>query len=428
MTRQLLVDCSCTRTCEFNSGIQRVVRSLCKEACEPRDKFVGRAVFGHQGDWYAAKSLWPSPPKANLLPGKKTLGSRLRKLSGKLAKSLFPSSYLHGRPLLATLKSDDVLLMADAGWMFPNWEGIQRAKQQGVKVGFIIYDLLPIDYPHFFPEKLFLAFGHWFKRVSEIADFLVCISQTVRLNVVKKLLSEPSTIELAHRTGWFRLGCALKESRSSNTQITEELIEVFSDKYPSNPWLMVGTLEPRKNHSFVLDSFEKLWREGCSERLLILGRVGWNCDALMHRIRSHAEFGKRLFMSNQSNDAEVEFAYRKSKGVITSSWDEGFGLPIVEGLHYNGKVLASDIPVHREVGAERVRYFSLNAPDSLAESLAHGFENHEDRDMFGRPGYALTTWSDSYRSLISSIEEMISRANTRSIPQVTNPSSARIAA
>jgi alpha-1,2-rhamnosyltransferase len=299
--------------------------------------------------------------------------------------------------------------MADAGWLYPNWDGIQRAKQQGVTVGFIIYDLLPLDYPQFFPAKISAAFRNWFERVSKYADFLLCISQTVRGNVVQRLSQHASTIELAYRTGWFSLGCELKESRSFNTNISPELLALFSNKQDQSPWLMVGTLEPRKNHSFVIDSFERLWREGCSEKLLLLGRVGWNCDVLVRRIRSHPEFGKRLYMSNHSNDSEVEYAYRKSKGIITSSWDEGYGLPIAEGLHYNGNVIASDIPVHREVGLDRVHYFPLKDPNSLVEILADGqvYEQTARQARRGLPGFALTTWADSYRSLITSIEELI---------------------
>jgi len=299
--------------------------------------------------------------------------------------------------------------MADAGWTHPNWEGIQRAKQRGVTVGFIIYDLLPLDYPQFFPAKISAAFSNWFEQVSKHADFLECISQTVHGKVVQRLFQHASTAELAYRTGWFSLGCELKESRSSDTNISPELLDLFSDKQEQSPWLMVGTLEPRKNHSFVIDSFERLWRGGWSEKLLLLGRVGWNCDKLIRRIRSHPEFGKRLYMSNHSNDSEVEYAYRKSKGVITSSWDEGYGLPIVEGLHYNGTVIASDIPVHREVGLDRVHYFPLKDPNSLVEILADGqvYERAVRQARREMPSSALTTWADSYRSLITSIDALV---------------------
>ncbi|MBU6173649.1 MAG: glycosyltransferase, partial [Planctomycetes bacterium] len=251
---------------------------------------------------------------------------------------------------------------------------------------------------------------NWFEQVSKYADFLQCISQTVRLNVVQRLSQHASTTELAYRTGWFSLGCELKESRCSNTNISPQLLNLLSDNQEQSPWLMVGTLEPRKNHSFVIDSFEKLWREGYSEKLLLLGRVGWNCDVLIRRIRSHPEFGKRLYMSNHSNDSEVEYAYRKSKGIITSSWDEGYGLPIVEGLHYNGTVIASDIPVHREVGLNRVQYFPLKDPNSLVEILADSqvYEQAVRQARREIPGFALTTWADSYRSLITSIENLIS--------------------
>ncbi|TGV48416.1 glycosyltransferase, partial [Mesorhizobium sp. M2D.F.Ca.ET.160.01.1.1] len=61
-------------------------------------------------------------------------------------------------------------------------------------------------------------------------------------------------------------------------------------------FLMVGTLEPRKGHRVALEAFEALWAEGADAELVIVGKIGWGISHLAHRIRNHAEFGKRLHL------------------------------------------------------------------------------------------------------------------------------------
>jgi glycosyltransferase involved in cell wall biosynthesis len=53
---------------------------------------------------------------------------------------------------------------------------------------------------------------------------------------------------------------------------------------------------------------------------------------------------------------EIAELYRGAAAVLQTSEAEGFGLPVVEGLACGAVVVASDIPVLREVGGEAVVY------------------------------------------------------------------------
>jgi glycosyltransferase involved in cell wall biosynthesis len=48
---------------------------------------------------------------------------------------------------------------------------------------------------------------------------------------------------------------------------------------------------------------------------------------------------------------------------------EGFGLPIVEALRQGSRVLASDLPAHREAGGDAVAYFPSGDAGALAVLL-----------------------------------------------------------
>jgi hypothetical protein len=114
----------------------------------------------------------------------------------------------------------------------------------------------------------------------------------------------------------------------------------------------------------------------------------------MARIRSHPRLGKQLFTFHDLKDHELQHCYRTGMGVIFPSIVEGFGLPIVEALWHGQRTLASDTPIHREVGGEHCHYFDLGSPDSLVELLIE-FERtaHQPATMVGlaRPH----SWSES---------------------------------
>ena len=59
-----------------------------------------------------------------------------------------------------------------------------------------------------------------------------------------------------------------------------------------------------------------------------------------------------------------------ARALVLPSTYEGFGLPLLEGLASGVPVVASDLPVHREVAGPHADYVGVNDVDGLAEALA----------------------------------------------------------
>jgi glycosyltransferase involved in cell wall biosynthesis len=121
--------------------------------------------------------------------------------------------------------------------------------------------------------------------------------------------------------------------------------------------LMVGTLEPRKGHADVLAAFDELWRQGMDHRLVLVGRMGWQTEALRDTIRNHPEHGDKLQWFDDVGDLELEQIYQACEGVIIASHAEGFGLPLIEALGHLKPVLARDLPIFRIHEERGARYF-----------------------------------------------------------------------
>ncbi len=146
------------------------------------------------------------------------------------------------------------------------------------------------------------------------------------------------------------------DTRRFQLESWEEDQAVLARYRINTPYLLfVGTREPRKNLDTLLKAYAEARRQGLKLDLVIAGRLGWMMDEPSLpgvRLPGHVE-----------EDA-VPALYRHARAVIAPSLYEGFDLPASEALACGAPVLSSDIPVHREVLGDRVRYVDPeNIPD-----------------------------------------------------------------
>ena len=165
------------------------------------------------------------------------------------------------------------------------------------------------------------------------------------------------------KIGYWHLGADFQAAPDAVAQSTKER------KGPS--FLMVGTLEPRKGYGVVLDAFDSLWKSGFDAELAIVGKLGWSAGHIADRIRKHPERNSRLHWYGAVSDVELQNLYANCDVLIAASFAEGFGLPIVEARRFGKPIIASDIPVFREVAkdAQTSRFFEVGSASALAETV-----------------------------------------------------------
>jgi alpha-1,2-rhamnosyltransferase len=171
----------------------------------------------------------------------------------------------------------------------------------------------------------------------------------------------------------------------------------------NRPYLMVGTIEPKKGHRMVLAAIESLWAGGQSTRsLVILGRKGWMYDEIVRAIATTPHRDKVVWLRD-TTDAELAYAYEHAHALIHASTVEGFGLPLVECAAHGTPVLANRSEIATEVLGDFGAYFDTT-PDSLTEALLALEDPDEHARLVARiAGFSWPTWEQVVPALFDAL-------------------------
>lgn len=232
---------------------------------------------------------------------------------------------------------------------------LARFRRDGGSLWFLIYDLLPAERPEWFSANNVIRYKAWLEITAGIARGFLCISHQTQ-DDLQRVLADRYGLEGGYATNIVPMGHAIMDSvlQETVTQASTPIVR-FDSTRPFS--LMVGTLEPRKGHADILAAFSELWRQGVDHRLVLVGRMGWQTEALRDAIRTHPENGHNLLWFDDVGDLELEQIYQACEGVLIGSHAEGFGLPLIEALGHLKPVLARDLPIFRIHEERGVRYF-----------------------------------------------------------------------
>lgn len=261
-------------------------------------------------------------------------------------------------------------------------------KARGVKIAVCYQDLIPIMWPEYAADVTIQAFLGYMTACVTYGDLFISSTRTN----IKYLHDFMNQIGVENPAPCSVSWLGTDFSRSAQAYHPGKGLEgiVGRGKY----LLMVGTVEPRKNHALVLTAMEQsLFSEGW--QLVIVGHQGWNIREVAERIRNHPQYGRQLHWLEEATDADVEYLYAHSSFVVFPSFTEGFGLPIVEACARGVPVLCSDHPVMREVGGDYCRYFSATDPQSLIRVLHEAQEEQTYGQLRASlQGYRAVSWDE----------------------------------
>lgn len=232
---------------------------------------------------------------------------------------------------------------------------IKYMADNGVKIFFIVHDILPLEYPDYFSRHTDLLQKKWLSEFSNYST-LLCVSKTVAEKLECWLYYK--NIEIKD-IKWFYNGYAL-DNALDNINIHYKNKNII--------FTVVGTIEPRKCHLQILYAFKILWDKGINIKLIFVGKNGWNNSKIISEINKYKKNNNFVWYDNAS-DSLLEEIYKLSDCIIMASVDEGFGLPIIEAVHFNKYLILRDIKVFREITDGNAYFFSGYKAITLANAI-----------------------------------------------------------
>jgi glycosyltransferase involved in cell wall biosynthesis len=249
------------------------------------------------------------------------------------------------------------------------------------------HDAIPLLMPHTIIDRRFHQAFHYraLRRNVESGAWFVCVSDATRRDLISvfpqaeersltihnmvshHFTAEPSDARRIPEIVRTRINTKIKPriDMMSARRLLEDAASEESFEY----LLIVSTIEPRKNHLALLSAWEKLRVEQCPKlKMLIVGSLGWHHKQIVHKFQPWLERGE-AFLLEDVLATELRVLYSHARATVCPSFGEGFDFSGVEAMKCGSPVVASDIPVHREVYADAADYFNPYSVDSLSHTI-----------------------------------------------------------
>lgn len=245
-----------------------------------------------------------------------------------------------------------------------------------------IHDLFFLDHPDATTGEVRRDYAALVGRHARRAALVVTVSHHIGALVVERLNVDPARVFTC------RAGAPAWTPRAAVPA--------------QGPVVFLGTLEPRKNVATLLDAWERLAaRGGAVPELVLAGGRGAYGDVLLERLARPPLAGHVRHVGYLPNEAREAF-YKQARLLVLPSFDEGFGLPVLEACAAGVPVLASRCGALPEVGGDAAEYLDPRNADAWAETVASLLAAPARLEQMRARGVARAatfSWTDSARAL-----------------------------
>jgi len=195
-----------------------------------------------------------------------------------------------------------------------------------------IHDLSYLVVPEFAHPSLKRYLESSVPRTLRRASHVIAVSEMTRQDIIERYNVDPSRVSTIYNgvDGWFY---------EPDQAAVDRAIEHFGLRRPY--FIIVGTVEPRKNHLALLHAFAQLYEKRKDVSLAIVGSPGWLSEPIIAEIEKSAMSMPVRYL-RFVDDTWIPALYAGSVALVAPSWYEGFGLPVLEAMACGAAVITSD--------------------------------------------------------------------------------------
>ncbi len=255
-----------------------------------------------------------------------------------------------------------------------------------------IHDLSLLLHPETHPRRSVNRARRRLPTMVRTADAIITPTESVRRELCKHLKLAPEkvlAIPEAARNCFRPMEFADTEGVRLRVGVGEEFL------------LAVGTIEPRKNLTVLLNAFEEVTRvrpEGTLQ-LVIAGGSGWLSGPLFEAIKK-SPVRDRILLTDYLRDDDLRGLYASCRAFIYPSIYEGFGLPPLEAMACGAPVIVSRIAALTETTSDAAWHFDPKNASELTEKIIGllGDENaRQSLSLAGQKRAAEFSWEKTAR-------------------------------
>ncbi len=323
----------------------------------------------------------------------------------------------------------DWVVMLDAGWSDPSWQGGDNwrhtLRAKGVRIALMVHDLIQILNPEYIPGTDPMLFYKWLHNSLGTTDVYLANSQATATDLRAFMQQHGATqplhvVPLAQHP----LNPAPAPAGRRTVPPAGHDIPDIPDTYAmtARTWdmddrirallkwpyvLCVGTMESRKNLWALAHAWQRMGgnRDITLPKLVIAGRRGSFNDDFNRLMEATGNLGGWVEIINTASDNELDFLYRNCLFTVMPSFYEGWGLPIGESLSYGKTAVVSKTSSMPEVGLDLVEYCDPADMTSIETACLRliGDSAHREALEAKIAKTTLRSWADVSRDLAGAL-------------------------
>lgn len=216
-----------------------------------------------------------------------------------------------------------------------------------------IHDLAYKFFPNEFLSSDIYKLNKWTEYSVKKAAKVICVSEHTKKDLLKLYpeVTDKTTVVL------------------NGFHYAKKIPNTEYDIRDTKPYILfVGTIQPRKNITTLIEAFEKFVESHPNFELKIVGKKGWLYTEILERIESSSASKQIKYLGFVKNE-QLEDLYGNTYATVLPSLYEGFGLPVLEAMAHGSPVIASESSSLPEVGGDAILYCNPDDSNTIADAL-----------------------------------------------------------
>ncbi|WP_461207114.1 glycosyltransferase family 4 protein [Clostridium sp. DL1XJH146] len=271
------------------------------------------------------------------------------------------------------------------------------------KVIVTVYDMVYKKFPETMEKENLEYLEKNVERSVKRANIVITISENAKREIIEYTNIDSNKIKVVY-PGVDIAPYVTGTDYSKYSQIKNKYN--LPDKY----LLYLGTLEPRKNISLLIEAFSMYKKSNTDDiKLVIAGKKGWMYDDIFNKVKE-LNINKEVVFTNYVDESDKPEIYKNSKAFIFPSLYEGFGIPVLEAMASGVPVITSSSSSLPEVAGNAAVLIDPKNVNSIYKAIKNVLNDSKlRREMIikGKEQCTKFTWQKSVEKLCEIYKELV---------------------